>query len=129
CRHALQESGNNEHRRPWRQSAKRGSQGETRKPDEKHAALAKYVAEPTAGYETNRKGERVTGDDKLGLREAGTERASNARNGHVDDRGIHDRHKNACKHHDQRNPTPQVKRFTRIVLPDYSKSSAPESTC
>ena len=91
--------------------------------------MAKYIAEPTAGYEANRKGERVTGDDKLGLRKAGTERASNARNGHVDDRGIHDRHKNACKHHDQRNLTSQVKRFTRIVLPDHSKSSAPESTC
>src|ERR1700722_14981761 len=82
-----------------------------------------------AGYETNRKGERVTGDDKLGLREAGTERASNARNGHVDDRGIHDRDKNACEHHDQRNLTPRVKQFTRRVLPDYSKSGARGSTC
>ena len=65
---------------------------------------------------TNRKGERITGDDKLGLREAGAGRASNARNSHVDDRGIHDRHKNACKHHDQRNLTLAVKQFIRRGL-------------
>ena len=72
-------------------------------------ALAEYVAEPTAGNKTNREGECIAGDDKLGLRETRAERAPNARNSYVDDRVVHDREENAREHHQQCNLTPRVK--------------------
>lgn len=106
---AIDQAGHSSSGPSIRGSRRRGERG---KSDEKHPTLAEYVAEPTAGYQAKRKGERITGDDKLGLRETRTERASNARNRHVDDRVVHDRHEDAGQHHDQRNLTPSAERFT-----------------
>jgi hypothetical protein len=92
-----------QHLRRAGEAAKGGSRGKADDACQKQLLVAEDVAEPAAGDQEQREGERIAGDDPLDRRIACAEALLDRGDRDVDDGPVEHVHKEGEQHDDQRN--------------------------
>jgi hypothetical protein len=108
CGGALQQPAGNKNLNVRRDPADERRQRERCKGHHENTTLAVDIAKSSPGNHSGGKGQCVACYREFGLAEARVQCASNDRNRHVDDRAVHDRHKNAREHDSERHPAAGV---------------------
>jgi hypothetical protein len=112
---ALGEPGGDQHAgRRGRATGDRGH-GEAGDADEEDALAAEDVAEPAAGDEHQREGQRVAGEDPLRGRVSGVEVGLDARQGDADDGAVDEVHESGGEHEAERQPAALDRAWRRLI--------------
>ncbi|MGX1252157.1 hypothetical protein RKD48_004668 [Streptomyces ambofaciens] len=107
---ALEDAGGDQHLRVGGEAAQRRGHGEAADADEEDPLAAVDVAEPSAGDQAGREGERVTGGDPLDLAEGGALVLLDGGDGDVDDGDVHQVHERRGHHDREGEPATSVAR-------------------
>jgi hypothetical protein len=108
---ALHHPAGNQHARALRGAAQRRHDREAGHADQEQALAPERVAEPPAGDQDQRVGERVPGQGPLHVRIAGVQVALDGRDRDVDDGHVEEVHESGQQQDDQGQPAPRVNTF------------------
>jgi hypothetical protein len=100
----------------------------TQQSDDEEALASVEVAEPAAGDQQARIGDRIGGDDELDLTEARIQIVADRRHCNVYDRNIQDRHEGAHQHHGEHQPLSRPRRHLAPDLRFPPLRSTPSAT-